>query len=110
MNGRGANIVIFANFGHILHPPIGLFCELQQHTISQKTTFLMKIYDFANENIVFSEKFGKSQIYSFDWFHIGMLCTKSLTVNRHPLELSDFKNFFTQVIFLPKRMRIHLVP
>ena len=50
----------FANFGRIWHPPIGWFFELQQHTISQKTTFLMKIYDFANENIVLSEKFEKS--------------------------------------------------
>ena len=51
--------MIFANFGRIWHPPIGLFFEVQQHTIAQKTTFLMKIYDFANENIVLSEKFEK---------------------------------------------------
>ena len=87
--------MIFANFGRIWHPPIGLFFEVQQHTIAQKTTFLMKIYDFSNENIVLSERFEKSQLYSFDWFHIGVLCTKSLTVDRHPLGLSDFKNFFT---------------
>ena len=60
MNGRGANIVIFANFGCIWHPPVGLVFKVQQHTIAQKTTFLMKIYDFANENIVLSEKFEKS--------------------------------------------------
>ena len=60
MNGRGANIVIFANFGRIWHPPIGLFFEVQQHTMSQKTTFLMKIHDFANESIVFSKKIEKS--------------------------------------------------
>ena len=52
--------MIFANFGRIWHPPISLFFEVQQHTIPQKTTFLMKIYDFANENIVLSEKFEKS--------------------------------------------------
>ena len=50
----------FANFGCIWHPPVGLVFEVQQHTIAQKTTFLMKIYDFANENIVLSEKFEKS--------------------------------------------------
>ena len=44
----------------------------------------MKIYDFANENIVLSEKFEKSQIYSFDWSHIGVLCTKFLTLDRNP--------------------------
>ena len=84
MNGRGANIVIFANFGRIWHPPIGLFFELQQQTIPQKTTFLMKIYDFANENIVLSEKFEKSQFCCFDHTHIGVLYTKTLTLNRHP--------------------------
>ena len=58
---------------HFLQPPfgvsiffvtpcIGLFFEVQQHTIPQKTTFLMNIYNFSNENIVFSEKFEKSQI------------------------------------------------
>ena len=52
--------MIFANFDRIWHPPISLFFLVQQHTISQKTTFLMKIYDFANENIVLSEKFEKS--------------------------------------------------
>ena len=84
MNGRGANIVNFANFGRIWHPPIGLFFEVQQHTIAQKTTFLMKIYDFANENIVLSEKFEKSQFCCFDWSHIGVLYTKSLTLDRNP--------------------------
>ena len=84
MNGRGANIVNFANFGRIWHPPIGLFFEVQQHTIPQKTTFLMKIYDFAYENIVLSETFENNQIYSFDWSHIGVLCTKFLTLDRNP--------------------------
>ena len=31
---------------------MALFFELQQHTILQKTTFIMKIYDFENQNIV----------------------------------------------------------
>ena len=47
-------------FGRIWYPPIGLFFEVQQHAIPQKTTFLMNIYNFSNENIVLSENFEKS--------------------------------------------------
>ena len=43
----------------------------------------MRIYDFANENIVLSEKFEKSQIYSFDWSHVGWGDKVSLHENSH---------------------------
>ena len=45
-------MVIFANFCRIGLPPMDLFFEQQQHTIPQKTTFIMKIYDFENQDIV----------------------------------------------------------
>ena len=45
-------MVIFANFCRIGLPPMGMFFELQQHTIPQKTAFIMKIYDFENQEIV----------------------------------------------------------
>ena len=44
-------MVIFANFCRIGLPSLGLFFELQ-HTIPQKTAFIMKIYDFENQEIV----------------------------------------------------------
>ena len=53
-------MVIFANFCCIGPPPMGLFFELQQHKIPQKTTFTMKIYDFENQDIFQSEKLEKS--------------------------------------------------
>ena len=39
---------------------MGLFFELQQHNIPQKITFIMKIYDYENENIIQSEKLENS--------------------------------------------------
>ena len=56
MNRRGANMLVFTNFCHIGTPHMDLFFKLQQYIIPQKTTFVMKIYDFENENIVLSEK------------------------------------------------------
>ena len=41
-------------------PPIHLLFDLQQKNIPQKIPLFMRIYDFANENIVLSEKFEKS--------------------------------------------------
>ena len=84
MNGRGANKVIFANFCRIGPLPMGLFFKLQQRIVTQKTTFFMKIHDFENENLVLSEKIEKSQFPYFDLSHIGLLCTKTLTLNRNP--------------------------
>ena len=40
-------MVIFAQA-----PSHELVFELQQHTIPEKTTFIMKIYDFENQDIV----------------------------------------------------------
>ena len=69
---------------NISTPPIHLLFGLQQKNIPQKIPLFMRIYDFANENIVLSEKFEKSQFCCFDRTHIGVLYTKSLTLNRHP--------------------------
>ena len=84
MNVRGANTVFFANFCHIGPPPMHSFFKLQQDIIPQKTTFFMKIHDFENENLVLREKIEKSQFPYFDLSHIGVLCTKTLTLNRNP--------------------------
>ena len=84
MNGRGANTAIFANFCHIGPPPMGLFFKLQQYIIPQNITFFMKIHDFENENLVLSGKIEKSQFPYFELSHIGVLCTKTLTLNRNP--------------------------
>ena len=84
MNRGGANTVIFANFSHIGTPPMGLFFKLQQYITPQKTTYFMKIYDFENENLVLGKKLKKSQFSYFELSHIGMLCTKTLTLNRTP--------------------------
>ena len=84
MNRRGANTVIFANFSHIGTPPMGLFFKLQQYITPQKTTYFMKIYDFENENLVLGGKIEKSQFSYFELSHIGVLCTKTLTLNRNP--------------------------
>ena len=84
MNGRGANTAIFANFCYIGHPPMGLFFKLQQHIISQNIKFLMKIHDLENDNLVLSGKIEKSKFPYFELSHIGVLCTKTLTLNRNP--------------------------
>ena len=84
MNGRAADTVIFANFCHIGTPPMGSFFKLQQYIIPQKTTFFMKIHDLENENLVLSGIIGKSQFSYFELSHIGVLCTKTLTLNRNP--------------------------
>ena len=65
-------------------PPIHLLFDLQQKNIPQKIPLFMRIYDFANENIVLSEKFEKSQFCCFDQTHIGVLYTKTLTLYRNP--------------------------
>ena len=44
----------------------------------------MKTHDFENENLAFSVKIEKSQFPHFGLSHIGMLCTKTLTLNRNP--------------------------
>ena len=77
-------MAIFANFCHIGPPPVGLFFKLQQYIIPQKTTFFMKIHDLENENLVLSGKIEKSQFPYFELSHIGVLCTKTLTLNRNP--------------------------
>ena len=84
MNRRGANMVILANFCHIGTPPMGSFFKLQQYIIPQKTTFFMNIHDLENENLVLSGKIEKSQFPYFELSHIGVLCTKTLTLNRNP--------------------------
>ena len=84
MNGRGANTAIFANFFHIWPPPMGLFLKLQQYITPQNITFFRKIHDFENENLVLSAKIEKSQFPYFELSHIGVLCTKTLTLNRNP--------------------------
>ena len=84
MNRRGANMVIFANFPHFGTPPLGLFFKLQQCITPQKTTYFMKIYDFENENLVLSGKIEISQFPYFELSHIGVLCTKTLVLNRNP--------------------------
>ena len=84
MNRRGANTVIFANFSHIGTPPMGLFFKLQQYITPQNITFFMKIHDFENENLVLRGKIEKSQFPYFELSHIGVLCTKTLTLNRNP--------------------------
>ena len=63
---------------------MGLFFKLQQYTITQKTTFFMKIHDLENKNLVLSGKIEKSQFPYFELSHIGVLCTKTLTLNRNP--------------------------
>ena len=50
----------YGDFSHILAPSNGLFFELQQHNVPQKITFIMKIYDYENENIIQSENLEKS--------------------------------------------------
>ena len=37
---------------HTNTPPIYTFLKLQQHNVPQKITFIMKIYDYENENII----------------------------------------------------------
>ena len=74
-------------------PPSLSFWSSVQCNITQKIIFLMKIYDYKNENIVKSEKLEKKQFYYFQPCHLGVLCTKTLTLNRNPLIWSDFENF-----------------
>ena len=69
---------------HTSTPPIHTFLKLQQHNVPQKITFFMNIYDYEKRNTVQSEKLEKSQIYCFPPCHIGVLCSKTLTVNRNP--------------------------
>ena len=63
---------------------MGLFFKLQQHIVTQKTTFFMKIHNFENENLVLSEKIEKSQFPYFDLSDIGVLCTNTLMLSRNP--------------------------
>ena len=84
MNGRGAKKVIVANFCHIGPPPMGLFFKLKQCILLQKTTICMKIHDFENENLILNGKIEKSQFPYFELSHIGVLCTKTLTLNMNP--------------------------
>ena len=42
----------YGDFSHIWPPPMGLFFVLQKDNVPRKITFLMKIYDYENENIV----------------------------------------------------------
>ena len=77
-------MVIFANFCRIGTPPMGLFFKLQQCIVPQKTTFFMKIHDIENKNLVLSGKIEKSQYPHFELSYIGVLCTKTLTLNRNP--------------------------
>ena len=58
-----------------------LFAAIQQKNIPRKIPLIMRIYDFANENIILSEKFEKSQFCCFDQTHIGVLYTKILMPN-----------------------------
>ena len=69
---------------HISAPPIHKLFDLQQHNVPQKITFSMKIYDYENENTVQIEKLEKSQFYCFHPCHVGVLCSKTLALNRHP--------------------------
>ena len=81
---RVPNTAKIGKIHDISTPPIHLLFDLQQKNIPQKIPLFMRIYDFANENIVLSEKFEKSQFCCFDWSHIGVLYTKSLTLDRNP--------------------------
>ena len=69
---------------HINTPPIHSLFDLQQHNVPQNITFFMRIDDYENENILQSEKHEKSQFYCFHLRHIGLLFSKTLTVNGHP--------------------------
>ena len=69
---------------HNSAPPIHTFFKLHQHNVPQKIIFFMKIYDYENENIVKSQKLEKNQFYCFHPYHIGVLCSKNLTLNWHP--------------------------
>ena len=44
----------------------------------------MKIYDFENENLVLGKELKKSQFSYFELSHIGVLCTKTLTLSMNP--------------------------
>ena len=69
---------------HNSTPPIHTFLKLQQNNVPQKITFFMKIYDCENDITVQSEKLEKSQFYCFHPSHQGVLCSKTLTLNRNP--------------------------
>ena len=69
---------------HTSAPPIHTFLKLQQHNVPQKITFFMKIYDCENIITLQSEKLEKSQFYCFHPCHLGVLCSKTLTLNRNP--------------------------
>ena len=64
-------------------PNLSIF-KLHQHDVPQKITFFKKIYDCENENTVQSEKLEKIQFYCFHQCHVGVLCSKTLSLNRTP--------------------------
>ena len=63
---RVPNIAKIGKNQVISTPPIHLLFDLQQKNIPQMISLFMWIYDFANKNIVLSEKFEKSQFCCFD--------------------------------------------
>ena len=69
---------------HTSAPPIHTFFKLHHHNLSQKITFFIKIYDWENENTFQSKKLEKSQFDRFHPCHIGVLCSKTLTLNGNP--------------------------
>ena len=69
---------------HTSAPPIHIFLKLQQHNVPQKIKFFMKIYDCENIITLQSEKLEKSQSYYFHIWHVGVLRSKMLTLNRAP--------------------------
>ena len=91
----------------ILAPPhILAFFKLHQHNALQKISFCIMVYDYENENLVQIEKLEKCQVYCFHPFHIGVLWSKTLTLNRNP-NRSNFDNFHIfQHFFFLKNMNM----
>ena len=86
-------------------PPIHTFFKLHQHYVPKKIRFFMKIYGCKNENTFQSEKLEKSEFHCFHPCHVGVLCSKTLTVNGNPW--SDFDNFYIfQHFFFLKNMNL----
>ena len=56
------------------------FFKLQQDIIPRKTTFIMKIHEFENENLVLSEKIEESQFPYFELYIKGKLRTSRIQI------------------------------
>ena len=81
MNGRGASMVIFLMFGPLQW---AYFLSYNNIMYLKRSDFFRRFMIMKIKDTVQDEKLEKIQFYCFHPCHVGVLCSKTLTVNWHP--------------------------